>query len=74
MDPVHLQMVLVNGDAGDDSDDGDTGGVVDGGDGGVGSKNGGGVQTCGLGCGSGGRVLHSILAKSQSPHSPGLLR
>ena len=68
MDPVHLQMVLVNGDAGDDSD-----GVVDGGDGGVGSKNGGGVQTCGLGCGSGGRVLHSILAKSQSPHSPELL-
>ena len=29
------------------------------------------VQTCGLGCGNGGRVLHSILAKSQSPHSPG---
>ena len=27
-------------------------------------------QTCGLGCGTGGRVLHSMFAKSQSPHSP----
>ena len=49
------------------------GGGGDGDDGvdGVNSESVDGVQTCGLGCGSGGRVLHSILAKSQSPHSPG---
>ena len=29
-----------------------------------------GFRTCGLGCGTGGRVLHSMFAKSQSPHSP----
>ena len=50
-------------------------GYNDGGDNvGVGCGVTSGVQTCGLGCGSGGRVLHSMLAKSQSPHSPGISR
>ena len=54
---------------------GNDGGNDDGGDNvGVGCGVTSGVQTCGLGCGSGGRVLHSMLAKSQSPHSPGISR